>query len=346
MARMFEATDAKRERVPLLIGLMGPSGGGKTYSALRIARGIQKVVGGEIYGVDTEARRMLSYADEFRFKHVDFKPPFGSLDYLEAVRWCVAQGAKTIIVDSMTHEHIGQGGYLETAEATVKRIARTDTPSFEQIKKLGMLGWADAGPKRQRMVEGIKQLGANMIFCFRAKEKVKPAPQGAANRDPIHQGFMPLAGDDLLFEMTVNMLLLPRADGVPTWRSDAVGERLMMKLPKQFRSIFTDGRTLDEPAGELMARWAAGEDIGQQAIQQRQSAPAEAGQKPTMTQYLRDEARRGRGPLEAAWNELNDRERQNATARGLRAELEKIAEDADREFEQSFAQDEHEELAL
>jgi pantothenate kinase-related protein Tda10 len=36
-ARSFQANDAKRERVPLLLGLIGPSGGGKTYSALRLA---------------------------------------------------------------------------------------------------------------------------------------------------------------------------------------------------------------------------------------------------------------------------------------------------------------------
>lgn len=279
MARQFEVYDAKRERVPLLVGLMGPSGGGKTYSALRLARGIQEVAGGEIYGVDTEARRMLAYADTFAFKHLDFKPPFGSLDYLEAIRFCVSKGAKTIIVDSMTHEHIGQGGYLETAEATVKRIARTDEPSFEQRKKLGMLGWAEAGPKRQKMIEGIKQLNVNLIFCFRSKEKVKPAPKDAKDRDPIALGFMPLAGEDLLFEMSVNMLLLPRADGIPTWRSDAVGERMMMKLPEQFRPIFGEGQTLDETAGRLMAEWASGKDIRGPAAAQIERQPAQRSLK-------------------------------------------------------------------
>jgi hypothetical protein len=47
--RKFTANDAKREHVPLLIGLTGPSGGGKTYSALRLATGIQQVTGGDIY---------------------------------------------------------------------------------------------------------------------------------------------------------------------------------------------------------------------------------------------------------------------------------------------------------
>jgi RecA/RadA recombinase len=91
--RKFAVSDAKRERVPLLIGLTGPSGGGKTFSALRLATGIQTVTGGDIYFIDTESRRALHYADKFKFKHVPFEAPFGSLDYLAALQFCVKSGA-------------------------------------------------------------------------------------------------------------------------------------------------------------------------------------------------------------------------------------------------------------
>ena len=64
-ARTFEAKPAVRQKVPLLCGLVGPSGGGKTFSALRLATGMQQVSGGDIYIVDTEARRALHYADRF-----------------------------------------------------------------------------------------------------------------------------------------------------------------------------------------------------------------------------------------------------------------------------------------
>lgn len=88
-ARNFEDRPAVRERVPLLLGLVGPSGTGKTFSALRLATGIQRVTAGEIFYVDTEARRALHYADKFKFRHVDFKPPFGPLDYLTVIDHCV-----------------------------------------------------------------------------------------------------------------------------------------------------------------------------------------------------------------------------------------------------------------
>ena len=56
-ARIFTDAPATREHVPLLIGLMGPSGVGKTYSALRLATGIQTVTGGDIFVIDTETNR-------------------------------------------------------------------------------------------------------------------------------------------------------------------------------------------------------------------------------------------------------------------------------------------------
>src|SRR6266849_4599710 len=77
MARKFEDRPAVREATPLLIGLVGPSNSGKTFSALRLATGIQRVSGGDIWGIDTESRRMLHYADKFKFRHVPFGAPFG-----------------------------------------------------------------------------------------------------------------------------------------------------------------------------------------------------------------------------------------------------------------------------
>jgi ABC-type sulfate/molybdate transport systems ATPase subunit len=76
MSRTFTDSPAVRESVPLLVGLMGASGSGKTYSALRIATGMQRVAGGEIFVIDTESKRSLHYADTFKFRHVPFDAPF------------------------------------------------------------------------------------------------------------------------------------------------------------------------------------------------------------------------------------------------------------------------------
>ncbi len=312
-ARTFTAVPAVRESVPLLVGLMGPSGSGKTFSALRLATGIQAVVGGDIYGVDSEARRMLHYADRFRrpdgspgFKHVQFDAPFGSLDYLAAIRYCASQGAKIIIVDSMSHEHEGPGGLLDCQAREFERM------EFKEAKK--MLSWQKPKAARQAMLNGILQIPANFIFCFRAKEKVKMAKDDRGKQIVVPQGFMPIAGEELVYEQTVNCLLLPHADGVPTWQSDEPGERMMMKLPEQFREIFKEKRPLNEAIGQALAAWASGGAVGMRPTQSSGGSETSSTGDTTQTTSIllakaRDEATHGKDALQTFWKGLSQPDR-------------------------------------
>lgn len=323
--RTFEAKPAVRAQVPLLVGIMSPSGGGKTFSALRLATGIQQVFGGDVYGLDTENNRMLHYADKFKFQHVPFTAPFGSLDYLAALQYCASKGSRITIVDSMTHEHVGEGGYLETAEAVVDRIAGNDFKKREAVK---MLGWAKAGPLRQKMIEGIKQLDGAFIFCFRAKEKVKPIRDKEGKTAIVDMGFMPIAGEEWVYEMALNCMLEPRAEGIPTWRSDHVGERLMMKLPAQFKSIFAESAPLSEDIGRQLAEWAKGGSVSQSAHTAPDPAPAATPIASAVTGagnlegMAREAAMRGREVLRAFYKGRDKAER--AVLDGMIAELESL----------------------
>lgn len=297
-ARIFTAIEAVRERVPFLMGIISPSGGGKTYSALRLATGIQQVVGGDICVLDTENRRALHYADRFKFIHVPFEAPFGSLDYLQALRFCATKKPCVTIVDSMTHEHVGEGGYLETAEQTVSRIAGDDYKKREAAK---FAGWAKAGPLRTKMIEGVKQLDGNFIFCWRAKQKTKPM-KVSGKFEPVEMGLMPIAGEEWVYEMVVNCMLPARSGGVPLWRADHVGERLMMKLPEQFKDVFAESQPLSEDIGRKLAEWAQG---GQPI-----SPPVSAKPPAPSTQTAPSVANGGAGATdseEMAWPDYCDR---------------------------------------
>jgi len=238
--------------MPLLIGLIGPSGGGKTYSALRLATGIQTIAGGDIFVLDTEARRALHYADRFRYRHVPFEAPFGPLDYLAAIEHCVSRGATTIVIDSMSHEHEGPGGVLEMHSAEVRRMSGSDPKKAEKVK---LLAWAKPKQERQQLIARIVQLGINLICCFRAKEKFKPVG------GQVQQlGWMPIAGPEFVYEMTVSALLLPNANGVPTWQPEHDGERQMVKMPGFARDMFQGQIT--EETGCNLAAWATGAPSG------------------------------------------------------------------------------------
>ena len=246
LARIFEDKPATRESVPLLIGINGPSSSGKTYSALRLATGIQQVSGGDIYGIDTEARRMLHYADKFKFRHMPFRAPFGPTDYLAAVDHCVRKGAKTIVIDSASHLHEGPGGVLEMHETELQRLGGSQGVNF--------LAWAKPKAELRRFINSVLQMSVNLIFCFRAKEKIKIEK----GKDPAHLGFMPIASEEFMYEMTLNVLLYPASGGVPTWQTNEIGERAVIKLPEQFKNVFGARAPLDEEAGKKLAEWAVG----------------------------------------------------------------------------------------
>jgi ABC-type dipeptide/oligopeptide/nickel transport system ATPase subunit len=312
MSRAFEAKDAVRAEVPLLVGLMGPSGGGKTYSALRLATGIQRVRGGDIYVIDTEARRSLHYADTFQFKHVEFTEPFGSLDYLEALRYCIKKGAGVVVVDSASHEHEGVGGYLATHESELQRMAGDDYAKRDRVK---FAAWIKPAAQRRALINGLLQMNAAFIFCFRAKEKTKPVAGGK----PLELGFMPIAGEEFLFEMTVNALLMPHANGVPTWKSDKVGENLMMKLPEQFRALFSSSSPMSEDHGVALAEWARGG--GAKAAPPK--APAAAASVDDRVNGLRDAMKKAKSSDEVRklWNHSRARDLRDALSADVREDL-------------------------
>jgi len=241
---------AVRERTPLLIGLVGPSGSGKTKSALRLAKGIQSIVGGKIAGIDTEARRMLHYADQFEFEHLDMKAPFGSLDYKTAIEGAIKLGAKTVIVDSMSHEHEGAGGYLELHEAELDRMAGDN---WDKRGKMTFTAWIKPSGNRRKLINFMLQADCNFIFCFRAKEKLKLEK----GKDPKELGWQAIAGEEFVYEMLIRCLLPAGARGRPEWSPEAMALGVP-KIADGVEAVFSEPAQLDEDIGARLAKWASG----------------------------------------------------------------------------------------
>lgn len=251
---------AVREALPLLIGLVGPSGAGKTYSALLLAKGIQSVVGGDIVFADSESRRALHYADEFEFLHLDLTAPFSSLRYLEALQLAAQHGAKTVIVDSMSHEHEGEGGYLWLHETELDRMAGGD---WRKRESCNFAAWIEPAKQRRKLITTIaSQLKINVIFCFRAKEKIALVKQGGKTK-PVPQGWQAIAGDEFVYEMTHRFLLTPGSRGFPDFSEQAM-ELGVPKLPEAHRSMIA-GRQIDMQMGADLATWARGDKPQQRA---------------------------------------------------------------------------------
>jgi hypothetical protein len=170
---------AKREQIKLKIALMAPSGAGKTYGALRLAKGF----GGRTAFIDTENKRGKYYANEFDYDYLEIKPPYTPEKYIDAIDEALNEGYDNIIVDSTSHEWMGKGGILE--------IKNTMPGANDYVK------WAVLTPRHNRFLDKLIFSDANVIMCLRGKDeyiletndKGKQVPRkvglGAQQRDGI-----------------------------------------------------------------------------------------------------------------------------------------------------------------
>ena len=239
----FTFRPATREGVGLLIGLIGPSGAGKTYSAMRLAKGI--AAGKRFAVIDTEAGRARHYADIFHFDHGDMKPPFSPDAYVEAIIAADTAGYPAIVVDSMSHEHAGEGGLLDWHEAELERMAGDNWQKREAVK---MAAWIKPKMHHKAMVQRLLQVRAHLILCFRAEEKVRMTRDEKGKMQIVPLGWMPITEKSLPYELTTSLLLTPDAPGVPK----------PIKLQEQHRALFPLDRPIAEEAGQKIAEWARG----------------------------------------------------------------------------------------
>lgn len=240
---------ARREKVGLIIGLAGASGSGKSMSALRLARGL---AGSEPFAViDTEARRMLHYADRFQpWEHAELAAPFTPERYSEAIKAADEAGYPVIVVDSASHEHAGDGGLLDMQEAEFDRMGHRDA--------MKMASWIKPKMAHKAFVSKLLQVRAHLILCFRAEEKIEVAKEnGRTVVRPKRSltgldGWMPVCEKNLPFELTLSFLLTPDAPGVPR----------PIKLQEQHRPFVPLDRPVSEDVGAELGRWASGSSNG------------------------------------------------------------------------------------
>ena len=232
----FTFAPAKRENVSVLIALAGASGSGKTYSALRLAKGMAP--SGTIAFLDTEARRGLHYAEEFEFIHANMRPPFLPARFIEAIRDAEKAGADVIVIDSFSMEYDGQGGILDWAD------------ELEQSGTKSPGNWKIPKSAHKKLMNSLLQCRASIIFCLRADEKIRITREnGKTVVEPL--GWMPICEKRFLYEMTASFTLTPDRPGIPHFD-------LPHKLQRQHRGMFTDKEPISEESGHLLIEWAAG----------------------------------------------------------------------------------------
>ncbi len=200
---------ATRENVKVKVLLMSPSGAGKTYSALRLTKGM----GGKTLMIDTEARRGLYYANEFDYDYVELKEikrndpdykaykdllpridePYAPENYIALVRYAVDKGYDNLIIDSITHEWSNKGGILD---------AKDKIPGANDYIK-----WSKLTPRHNDFIYEILHSPINVIATVRGKDAYVLETNEKGKQVPRKVGLGAVQRDGLEYEYTVTFLL-------------------------------------------------------------------------------------------------------------------------------------------
>lgn len=303
----FAFTPAVRRNTHILIALAGASGSGKTFTALELATGLAGT--GKIAVIDTEAGRALHYADRFKFDHCDLIPPFTPARYREAIEAAEKAGYAVVVVDSFSHEHAGEGGLLEMAEAELLK------PNMRSPAN-----WAAPKAAHKRMMNRLLQCRAHIILCLRAEEKIRIEKMmdertGRERTVVVQAGWQPICEKTTMFEMVVSFVMSPEHPGVPI---DGSG-----KIQDQHRFAFPPGQRVTREAGRLLAEWAAGGEPPEPA-----SIEPEAEIQAILDREGREAAAKGNAALDAWIRTLNGSEKM-VVRDTVGAELRQIAQQAE-----------------
>lgn len=179
MALQFKK--ATKAQSKLRLALFGPSGAGKTFSALRIATGL----GTPIAFIDTERGSASKYADRFEFDVLELEDP-SIAGYVSAINAAGSSGYPTLVIDSMTH------GWQELQEE-VEKIAKA------RYGGNYWSAWSEGTPLQRKLVNAILGYPGHVISTMRSKTEWLVEEKNG-KKSPKRVGLAPEQGKGIEYE--------------------------------------------------------------------------------------------------------------------------------------------------
>jgi hypothetical protein len=214
---------------------MAPSGGGKTYSSLRVATGMAEEMKKQtskdikILLANTEQKRGYYYANEFNYDIVDVDAPHNPEKYVVLIDFAVSEGYDILILDSSSHEWEGKGGCLE----------------LHQQAGGTYQSWGKVTPRHNKFIEAIADSPIHLIATMRGKDQYemeKDSSSGKTNVKKLGVGAKQREGFE--YEFTCTFLLDQKTN--------------MAEVQKDNTHLFEhEGATLlSETHGKKLIQWA------------------------------------------------------------------------------------------
>ena len=184
---------AERRQAKLRILITGPSGAGKTFSALLIASGIGK----RIAVADSENRSASICADRtegplagLAFDIMDIEPPYTVDKFTAAIDAAIAAKYDVLILDSISHEWAGEGGLLSKKKALDQRGGNSYT------------NWAGITKEHEIFKARLINADIHLICTARSKQDYVLEMNEKGKQAPKKVGMAPIQRDGVEYEFT------------------------------------------------------------------------------------------------------------------------------------------------
>lgn len=185
----------QRKAAKMRVAVAGPSGAGKTLSALYLAYGVTGDWG-KIALIDTEHGRDQFYGNRSdlevgEYLYQELVPPFTVERYIaiakEAEQAVGPDGV--VIIDSFSHAWEGEGGVLDFKELTE-----------QQQGKNSFTAWSDAGKKQNTLINTLLSLNAHVIVTMRTKMAYAMEQNDRGKTVPVKIGLAPVQRENTEYE--------------------------------------------------------------------------------------------------------------------------------------------------
>ena len=177
-------TPATKEAAKARIALSGPSGAGKTYTALMLAHALAD----KVAVIDTERGSASKYVGLNGWQFDTLQPQsYAPLSLVEALGAAAGAEYGCVVVDSLSHYWEGTDGMLEQ----VDRRGRNGN---------NFAGWKEARPDERRMVDALIGFPGHVIVTMRAKTEYVIEENERGKKVPRKVGLKPVQRDGIEYE--------------------------------------------------------------------------------------------------------------------------------------------------
>lgn len=166
------------------MALQGPSGAGKTMSALFLAYGITNNWN-KVAVIDTENSSADLYAHLGPYQVLNLQPPYAPEKYIEAISVCEGSKVEVIIIDSISH----CWDFLLEYHASLQGNSFTN--------------WAKVTPRQKAFLDKILQSPCHIICTLRVKQDYVINQRSDGKMVPEKVGLKSIMKDGVEYEFTV-----------------------------------------------------------------------------------------------------------------------------------------------